>query len=366
MVHIIFLVAVLLSAIPVGRAKKRVYLYWLSFFILFLFAALRYDFGNDYMSYFNNYVAIHHGYREIYGKQHLFTLLNYLSPSFSFLIVSSSFLFLYVVYRLLKRNLPPENIWMGLFIFLFSPYIFLVNLSAIRQCLAMLIFITAICYISKPGKNHFIVYVILVLTASLIHKSAILLLPIFFIATDKPIKKLHIGILLAVVLVLLINQSLFSELIDRGLHLFDDKNYYSYFYADSSNSLRSAILALIPLCYLLLNSPHMQGKSLIWIKLSVISCLLSILAFRSTALIRVRMYFEIFSIIAIPQVFLAVNNQEKNDINEDAKPARRFFSIINRYVFPTLIVLIYLLKYYSFFQDPMWKSFLHYRTILWR
>ena len=366
MVHIIFSVAVLLSAIPVGHAKKRVYLYWLAFLLLFLFAALRYDFGNDYMSYFNNYVAIRHGNLEIYGEEFLFTLFNYLSPSFTFLIFVSSFGFLFVVYQLLKTNLPPENIWIGLFIFLFSPYIFLVNLSAIRQCLAMLLFIIAVCYISNHDRNRFPVYVILILAASFIHKSAVLLFPVYFIANDKPIRKTDVGILFAVVTFLLINQNVFSEFINSVLRLFDDKNYYSYFHSDNSNSLRSILLALIPLCYLLFNSFRMQGKSLIWIKLSIISYVLSILAFQSTSLIRVRMYFEIFSILAIPQIFLAVNKETITVISEETEPAHSFFSVINRYVFPAMIILICLLKYYSFFRDPVWKSFLHYKTILWR
>lgn len=366
MVHIIFSIAVLLSAIPVGRSKPRIYLYWLAFLLLFLFAALRYNFGNDYMSYLNHYVAIRHGNWKIYGSQYLFTLINYLSPSFSFLIAISSFCFLFVVYRLLKNNLPPENIWMGISVFLFSPYIFLINLSAIRQCLAMLLFIAAICYISKPGRCKFLVYIILILTASLIHKSALILLPVYFIANDKPIKKLHIGILMVVTLALLINPDLFLGITGRVLPLFNDKNYFSYFDSGNSNSLRSILLTLIPLCYLLLNSSRMQGKSLIWLKLSIISYLLSILAFRSTALIRIRMYFEIFSIIAIPQVFLAINRREDISAGGNADAAHTVFSVINRYLLPVLIVLIYLFKYYTFFQDPVWKSFLHYKTILWR
>lgn len=366
MVHVIFLIAVLLAACSVGRKENRTYLYWLSFFALFIFAALRYDFGNDYMSYYHNYIAIKRGDWSTYGNQYLFTIINYISPSFDFLVISTSFLFLRSVYRLLKDTLSAEYIWLGLFIFLFSPYIFLVNLSAMRQCLAMLLFVAATKYAINGSVRNFIKYAVVIIIATLIHKSAILLLPIYFLANNKPIKRVHIELVLVITALLLLSEKLFPTLIDSFLAAFADKNYNSYVASGNKNSLRSILLSFIPLFYLLLNAHRIQQERLVYTKLSAISYLLSILALQSTVLIRLRMYFEIFSCVAIPTTYFTAKGQHIAETKEYSDIGRRFFYIINRYILPLLILLIYLLKYYNFFQETVWQSFSTYKTILWR
>lgn len=366
LVHVIFIIAVLLAVCSVGRGENRRYLYWLSFLVLFVFAALRYDFGNDYMSYYNNYVAIQHGNWSVYGNQYLFTLINYISPSFDFLVVSTSLLFLWTVYWLMKSTLPAEQIWLGLFIFLFSPYIFLVNLSAMRQCLAMLLFIVAIKYAVQGGVKNFIKYAVMIILATLIHKSAILLLPIYFLANNKPIKAVHIGLVFGITALLLLSEKLFPTLLSRFLAAFADKNYNSYFASGSKNSIRSILLSFIPLLYLLFNAHRVPQERLVYTKLSVISYLLSILAFQSTVLIRLRMYFEIFSSVAIPVTFFSTREQLAAQAKEYSDVGSKIFYFVNRYIFPILIFLILLLKYYSFFQETVWQSFSVYKTILWR
>lgn len=365
LVHVIFAAAILLSACSVGKGRNRTYLCWLSFLVLFLFSALRYDFGNDYMSYYNNFVAIKHGNWSAYGSQYVFTLINYLSPSFPFLVAVTSFLFLWAVYRLLKDHLPPEHIWLGLFVFLFSPYIFLMNLSAMRQCLAMLLFMLAIPRAASMSTKGFVRYAALILLASFIHKSAILLLPVYFFANNKSIKRLHMGLIFAATALLLLSENLFPTLVSSVLSIFDDKNYVDYFAFGAKNSLRSILLSLIPVAYLLLNASRVPERNLVYTKLSVASYLLSILAFQNNVLIRMRMYFEIFSVVAVPMTYFAV----KELLPEEKEPlgaGRRFFLIINRYALPALVFLIYLLKYYNFFQEPVWEPFLTYKTILWR
>ena len=37
--------------------------------------------------------------------------------------------------------------------------------------------------------------------------------------------------------------------------------------------------------------------------------------------------------------------------------------IINLYIFPSALLVIYIARYYSFFTNPMWSSFATYHTI---
>lgn len=76
------------------------------------------------------------------------------------------------------------------------------------------------------------------------------------------------------------------------------------------------------------------------------------LAFRVSMLTRLEMYFDIFSIVAFPRML--------------ARPRRdeTLPGFLNNVVFPAAILLILLLRYDSFFHNPMWERFCTYRTIL--
>ena len=140
MVHLVLASSVLIAMVGHKRSK---YTYIVSCLLLFAFAALRYMYGNDYGNYYANYFRIHAGVKDVYDEW-LFTLLNQISPSFFSLIAVSSAVFVYCIYRLIVDNLSADFAWIGLLIFVVNPYLFLMNLSALRQCIAMVAFIAAV------------------------------------------------------------------------------------------------------------------------------------------------------------------------------------------------------------------------------
>ena len=64
---------------------RNIRLTGLAFAILSVFSALRYKFGNDYNSYSKAYETIKNG-GEIFKNEHLYTLLNKITPSYFILI----------------------------------------------------------------------------------------------------------------------------------------------------------------------------------------------------------------------------------------------------------------------------------------
>lgn len=354
MVHLIFIVAVLLAYM--SRKKGKILLF-MSFFILFLFAALRYMYGNDYSGYLYEYNKIHLGLRSGF-EETLFVLLNKICPSFYMLIAVTSAVFVTVVYKMVIHNVSREYSWLSLFIFVVCPYLFLMNLSAIRQCLAIMAFVVAVPF---GMKRKPIPYALLIVIAAMFHKSAILLLPVYFILGTKAFRRCTV-LLVLLALAIMFRLSETNEIalwIARG---FEDKNYIHYASNDLKNSLRATLLTSIYFAYVLLNMDKLEGKQLVYSKLTLVGYSMGILAFQLSLFTRVQMYFDIFTIVTIPTIMETVNRQGKIYVNL-VSPQETIWKCVNKYVFPVLIVLIYFLRYYSFFTNPMWSSFVTYQTI---
>lgn len=345
MVHLVLAISAFLVLLI--RNKKVLSF---SFVILFVFAALRYDFGNDYDAYLAQFGYIKSGQYNSFDEEILFAWLNKISPSFSFLIVLTSAVFLYAVYVLIKNNVSLEYIGIAFLVFVINPYIFLMNLSAIRQSIAMAIFIFAV-HFSK--KKKIIPYIILIIIASLFHKSAIVLLPLYFVANEKKVKLWQIVAIVSVVLVLLLSPESLNQVITNFLEFFQDNNYNYYFSNDMQNSLRATLLSSVYLIYVLINIRKLDGGTLLYSKLYLIATIFAVLAYNISMATRLQMYFDVFSVVSLPGI-IEYNYKNNKDFVSN---------LINVYVFPALILVIYILRYYSFFITPLWEDFRNYQTI---
>lgn len=356
MVHIILAGAVILALI--GSMQRSKHIIWIAFMLLFAFAAPRYMFGNDYANYYQIHTRIIHGGYSPYDGEYLFTLLNMLSPTFFVLIAVSSAFFLFGVQRLLLKNLPIRYVWLGVYIFLFNPYLFLMNLSALRQCLAMVCLIFAV---EAACRKKLLLYLIMVSVGALFHKSAWLLIPVYILVNDRPVKAWMCWLILAAVLIVVTAVDLDAPLLWVA-ELFDDPNYLYHVQNDLQNSLRATLLTGIYFIYVLYNLPRLEGRTLVYAKLYLLSTILGILAYKMAMITRVQMYFDIFSVAALPLIFHDVQARGKV-IVRPAAPLVTLWDCVNKYAVPVLIVTVYFLRYYSFFTNPMWRSFFEYKTI---
>ena len=91
-------------------------------------------------------------------------------------------------------------------------------------------------------------------------------------------------------------------------------------------------------------------------KLWGIGVAFNVLAYRLSMLTRIEMYFTIYSIAAFPMMI-------KNSWDVTQKHSK-LYNLINQWALPTLIILVYALRYYSFFTNSMWEPFFDYQTIL--
>ena len=316
---------------------------------LFLFAALRYGFGNDYFSYYRCFLEIQKMGENPFGSEWIFTAFNRIAPHYYWLVAFSSLAFIASVWMLIRKGVPEQWIWVAVAIFLINPYLFLVNLSAMRQSLALVCFMCAVPFACKRKP---LPYCLLILTACGFHNSAIVLFPAYFVANMRCVSRRATIIIALLTIGLLILGHYLYQTITASLALLQLTQYQYVLLNNLHNSLRATLLSSVTFVYLLWNMPRLRGNTLVYAKLWLVGSMFSVLAYRMSMLTRLQMYFDIFSIVAFPRMLARTYRDEK------------WKEVLNRYLFPALILLILVLRYYSFFHNPMWESFHTYQTIL--
>jgi hypothetical protein len=305
--------------------------------------ALRYDYGNDYMGYYEIHTLLNAGLPAWGANDFLFHKLNIAIPNFFVFIGLTSLFYIMSIWYLIKNNLKINQYWFAILILLINPYLFLIHLSALRQTLALCFFIFAVNFAIK---RKLIPYIICILLATGMHASAILLAPLYFLLTEKPFNKKYLFITF-----LVLGLFLFTPLFDITANKVLDylPNHYRYYYNQGlKNSLRATIISSFYLFLVAFNLGKLKGKEIIYGKLSLISTILSVLAIKVSMISRVGFYFDLFLIITIPHIFSRIEKK------------------IYRQILFIVLIGIYLLRYYSFFTTPLWESFREYKTILGR
>ncbi len=145
---------------------KGAYTFFLfsSFLALFIPAAIRYDIGVDYKHYADYFELIKSGY--FVAKEPLYILLNkaiaLLGLDVQWFFVITSFIIYYFLYKII----PIKHLALGVFLYVVTLY--LVDYSAIRQAIAVVLSTYAIQLLSEKRIKKFFIYIAL---AILIHLS---------------------------------------------------------------------------------------------------------------------------------------------------------------------------------------------------
>ena len=130
-----------------AQYKGQAYLLKVSFVLIFLFLALRYDYGNDYRSYLDEFVRLtsyssldYTDETEHFEKGWLFLYFLFKPFGFFALVAVLAAFNCFIYYRLIKKYVLPNYYWLAVFIYVFNVGFMLTQLSSMRQTLAIGIF----------------------------------------------------------------------------------------------------------------------------------------------------------------------------------------------------------------------------------
>lgn len=150
-----------------------------SYFLVFLFLALRHDYGNDYSAYLSGYLGLQSLQDEdFYIKANEFgwLYLNYFfkylfgDVGFHIMLASISAFTSFVLYRITIKYIPPKYYTFAITLLLLEPNNILVLSSGIRQAIAVAIFLLSFDYLLQRKYLHYLVGILL---ASLFHTTVL-------------------------------------------------------------------------------------------------------------------------------------------------------------------------------------------------
>lgn len=325
-----------------------------SFLVLFLYLALRYDFGNDYRAYADAFLDINRASSiDYWGPDVSFEpgwvwMCRVFEPFGFHVLVAVSALFSCLVYRrFFLANVPPNYYWVAFFLYTVAPENMLTQLSAMRQAVAIGLVVLSVSYLIK---RQFAGFAALVACATLFHFSAVVFLPLFFIGRDFSLNR----VLVAIVFFVYVMLFFFAEAIVGGMvqslsGLEGSSAIDRYVSYDDKGSFGSGVGVAYYAIYLLSllwahNSLDIRGKVIV--RLALLGTCLVPLVLSMAMLGRIALYLNVFSIAAIPLVACCIKNASL------------------RYAYLGVHCLFAARAFSAFFEDPVFKdAYSTYTTI---
>lgn len=283
-----------------------------SFTLIFLFLALRYNFGNDYQTYLDAFIAIQQ-YNDI---NVFFLMLQQFEPGWIFLnwlfrplgffamtaVIAS--LNCIVYYRFIKKHLPVQYYWLGVFIYIFSPVLMLVHASGMRQSIAIMLFIFSLDYLYKKDAIR---YFLCIGLASLFHLSALVMLPVYLVGLfNWKINKATGIIIFSIFMILYFFGPLIAPHVEQITDYFP-KYAGRHETAEFGTGLGTVYLSGLLILILYFERLQNRQTSLVF-KMAIISIMLLPLNLINELSHRLAMYFAIGTIIVYPTILRNLKN----------------------------------------------------------
>lgn len=369
------------------RNKQNGFGLKLAFAIIFIFLALRYDYGNDYKAYLDGFYEIT-SYENVLSEDMRWepgwNLLHIIFKPFGFfaMVGFTSLLTAVVFYRFIRSFVPAKYQWLAVFLYVFDPYQILVPASGMRQNIPILLFIIAIEFLYRKKMVPF--YLLLTIIGSTFHKSGIVVVPIIMLAFIN----IKINKFIAIVISILFTVFFFLgdyifPYINAFISIYFEQYAFSYLYGEGAkfNSGIGFLFSLFQLiailyyagiefnkplelddqwqdidsnCYdeLQLEQPdkfslynNIAARRLLF-KLAIITFLFTPMGLQLMMIGRINMYFTPILIAVFPIILYTTKD--------------KFFHL----VFLSSLMLFTLFKFWAFFQSPVWKyKFGTYQTI---
>lgn len=306
------LVFFLLIFISTRRYQKQLYFRFLPYIIMFVFMAIRYDYG-DGKSYRMMFTYLHNGIN-IKDIEPLYVWVNRILPSFDAVVIVTSLVYVFLFYYVLSKVLTYEQRGLALLVMVLHPYILMIDMSAIRQSIAIAI---VFCGVYIANRYKCTLFIPFCLVATLFHKSAIILLPIVFLFEKRHFSKKVKWILFSGTVFFLIAAPKLVKVIESILTALklNTNNYLAYLYSGYTNGNFAVVLSLLIMLFFMLYDDEVEKENAIYVKLSIIAMIMEALQGSIQSLGRIEMYFLPFFIISVPLIVKNTQQELNFSIN---------------------------------------------------
>jgi len=339
------------SANRLSKRQKNILFLGLSFIIFTILMASRdFNTGSDTKMYIRTFLTfsqtkwnstIWGGYFEpLYVILNI--LLSYISNTPRIIIVFTSIFISYSFYKFIKEN--SENYLLSVMIFI-GLLFFYTSMNTIRQYMAISVILLGFKFVKN---KKIIPYLITILIAYLFHSSALVGLLIYPIYNTK---YTHLRVIIIFAIAIVANVFV-SDIINYIYNLLGRINYYDSRVGQENIAnmiymIIYFIMFLFSLFEIKKNKEDYSKKSF-YLYVFVMSSAFSLIAMNMNVLARVTTYFNVFSIICLPNI-----------IEDNIKK-------INNKVLVNSFIIIMLLLYSSVIIKfrPEWNTAFNYRSCI--
>ena len=313
---LVFFVTIMLSIILPAKTDVQWHRkLFFTFLPLFLFGALRVNFGNDYLDYklffdtFHNQNGFH--YDPTSRSEVGFQFLCYIMPSYRSVLILNAFLLCLALAIFIDKNIPRNYLWLTILLVFLNPEKNIYgNLVGIRNGLVVSGFILGCTLIQH---RRFFLFALLTVLLSTFHTAALLFMPLaYFVGRNTTIKRKEIVIWMGF-FALLLSFSM-SGLIDIVSPIISNyfERYETYLEMGAGRHrgllLTAASLALATLIFLLYRKQEdpftKEQNTLIRLGLLYVAS-----AFLGSLAVRANYFYDMFFIGTV--VVLYSNNKRK-------------------------------------------------------
>lgn len=324
-------------------------------FPIFVFLALRYNYGNDYPGYFRLFGEIAEldafGYEYDVGDYEVgWVFLNkcFSEVGFFWMVAFLAALQIYVLGRFLVKYVPERYYWLAIFLYIFVPENMLIQASAMRQAVAMLLFFFAVDFLIQGRR---LIYFAFIFAASLFHTSALVLLPVYFLKHINSIGRWGGAVFLGVYFLIFVFADSVAYFLQNILLASDAGAVFErYKIYEDKGGLGSGVGLLVNGAYLwILLWLHDRQSEAGRVLFKIVCCglLLLPLAVEISMVSRLIFYFGIFSVATVPLIVSQIKDN------------------VLRIVFCSAYMLYVGFVFFMFFQAPVWRdAFGQYSTII--
>ena len=325
---------------------------WISFAFIFLFLALRYNFGNDYKEYLDRFLEINR-----------YSSINFFDKTFNFepgwialcrlfrpvgffgMTAVLAMLNCFIYYRFIKNYVPVRYYWLAIFLYVFSSGFMLTHASAMRQSLTINIFLFSLPYIYNKKALR---YLLCISLAMLFHTAAIILAPIYLLGVfNWKINKVTATAIYSVFILLFIYGKAFMPIINQVVS--DKFKRYEAYLQSGASELTTGlgVLFLSIILILALYYAQFQNKEYtLLFKLFILGMMFIPLSFMLIMLGRIEMYFAPIGITILPIIVSDIKNR------------------LTRVTLVVFIICFTLYGFIQFYKSPIWHdAFITYQTI---
>lgn len=305
--------------IDIDNRNRMSYFVIMSLLMILIIGLREKHIGNDTITYYNSYkrfaaygfdylvdsvldeIGREKGYvfiQILFNKLHIpFEIFNIIYAAFNVVVIS---LFIY------KKS---KIVWLSYFLYIAYEF-FVLDLTMMRQTTAMSIVVLAIMYDKNKTVIDFIKFAIIVCAASLIHSSAIICIPVWFMF-KIPYSKKVLFVLFGIIAISYISKSFMVQLVFQLAANVSNKYEIAYVMQEGTAGIKLYFMIIATVLLGSYKSEFLQDKFNLKMHYLLILMLIIFPAVQGGgAIMRVYYYFYIFMIVYIPNMLYSIKNEK--------------------------------------------------------